>query len=154
MSIRPSKYDALEFQPPFIDRAEVRMPSNRMRVLIVDDDPFIRDSLFEILSAYRFRVRCADGACAALAAIRQEVPDLLLCDLNMPGLSGFELLSAVRHRFPLLYVIAMSGSFFGDAVPPGVAADAFYPKSSGINTLLEIIASTAGLPAVRTERSA
>jgi len=154
MSIRQFKSGALQFQPPFIDRAEVRMPNNGMRVLIVDDDPFIRESLSEILTGYRFRVRCADGACAGLSAIRQEMPDLLLCDLHMPGLSGFELLSAVRHRFPLLYVIAMSGSFFGDAVPPGVAADAFYPKSSGINTLLEIIASTVGSVAGRTARSA
>jgi DNA-binding NtrC family response regulator len=153
MSILQPKSSALQFQPPFIDRAEVRIPNNRIRVLIVDDDAFIRDSLSEILACYGFRVRCVDGACAALSAIRQEMPDLLLSDLNMPGLSGFELLSAVRHRYPLLYVIAMSGAFVGDAVPPGVAADAFYPKSSGINTLLDIIASTAGSVIWRADQS-
>ena len=149
MSIRQSKSGALQFRPPFMDGAEVRIPNDRMQVLIVDDDSSIRDCLSEVLTGYRFRVRCADGACAALSALRQEMPDLLLCDLHMPGLSGFELLSAVRLHFPALYVIAMSGAFVGDAVPPGVAADAFYAKSRGVNKLLEIIASTGGSVAGR-----
>jgi len=43
-------------------------------------------------------------------------------------MSGFELLSVVRRRFPAIQLIAMSGAFSGDGIPPGVAADAFMKK--------------------------
>jgi len=57
----------------------------------------------------------------------------------MPGMSGFELLSEVRRQFPAIQTIAMSSAFSGDVVPPGVAADAFYHKGSGVRSLLEIM---------------
>jgi hypothetical protein len=57
----------------------------------------------------------------------------------MPGMSGFELLAAVRGRFDGLRTIAMSGAFSGVEVPLGVAADAFYQKGSGVELLLGMI---------------
>jgi CheY-like chemotaxis protein len=71
--------------------------------------------------------------------MRHEVPNILLSDLNMPNMSGFELLSVVRRRFPAIRTIAMSGSFSGDEVPSGVAADGFYQKGSSIVALLRIM---------------
>lgn len=59
----------------------------------------------------------------------------------MPGMSGFELLSIVRRRFPQIQVIAMSGAFSGHEVPSGVAADAFFDKGSSIPCLLRIMES-------------
>jgi len=73
--------------------------------------------------------------------MRHEAPDILLSDLNMPGMSGFELLSVVRRRFPAVLVIAMSGAFSGDQVPCGVTADAFYPKGYGVAVLMRAIES-------------
>ena len=81
-----------------------------------------------MFTALGYAVRSVPNGFSALDAIRDEIPDLLLCDLYMPGMSGFELLSIVRRRFPSVRVIAMSGAFSGMAVPPGVAADAFYEK--------------------------
>jgi CheY-like chemotaxis protein len=74
-----------------------------------------------------------------LREMRIEVPEVLLSDLNMPGMSGFELLSVVRRRFPAIRTIAMSGAFSGDEVPSGVASDAFYQKGSSILALLRIM---------------
>ena len=84
-------------------------------------------------------MRCAADGLAALSEINEEVPEILLSDLNMPGMSGFELLSVVRRRFPAIRVVAMSGAFAGDQVPDGVAADAFYEKGNGVAVLLKTI---------------
>jgi DNA-binding NarL/FixJ family response regulator len=92
-----------------------------------------------VLAEIGYRVRSADNGFSALREIRQEMPDILLTDLNMPGMSGFELLSVVHRRFPAVHKIAMSGAFFGSEVPSGASADAFYQKGTGVNALLHIL---------------
>jgi CheY-like chemotaxis protein len=139
------------------------MHETRKRLLIVDDEPAIRSSLALILSEFGYRAEVAEDGFSALAEIKKEIPDILLSDLNMPGMSGFELLSVVRKRFPAMQTIAMSGAFSGNEVPSGVAAHRFYQKSSSIGSLLMILESlpqservapdpTPPLP-VRIERS-
>jgi CheY-like chemotaxis protein len=107
--------------------------------LIVDDDPLIRALLSEVLIDIGFSVRSARDGFSALSEVRKEIPDMLLSDLNMPGMSGFELLSVVNRRFSSIRVIAMSATFCGDEVPSGVTADAFYQKGCGVRSLLKII---------------
>jgi len=51
-----------------------------------------------------------------LVEIRNGIPDLVLSDLNMLGMSGIELLSVIRRRFPSIRVIAMGAMFFGAEV--------------------------------------
>ena len=113
------------------------------KLLIVDDDPSIRALLSEVLTEIGFSVRSAEDGFSALAEIQEEIPDILLSDLNMPNMSGFELLSVVHRRFPSIPVIAMSGAFSGDEVPSGVVADAFYQKGCGVRSLLRIIGGLA-----------
>jgi CheY-like chemotaxis protein len=84
-------------------------------------------------------VRSAQDGFSALRELRDEIPDILLSDLNMPGMCGYELLRVVRRRFPDIQLIAMSGAFSGDEVPSGVAADAFYQKGSSMGALLRVI---------------
>jgi CheY-like chemotaxis protein len=119
------------------------MPNPAGKLLIVDDELSLRISLSQIFTTFGHSVRSAEDGFSALAQIRSEIPDILLSDLNMPGMSGFELLAVVRRRFPAIQVIAMSGAFSGDAVPPGVVADAFYAKGSNPGTLLEIVRTMA-----------
>jgi len=109
------------------------------RLLIVDDEPSIRTSLSLVLTEVGYSVRSAEDGFSALRLIRQESPEVLLSDLNMPGMSGFELLSMVRRQFPAIQTIAMSGAFSGGEVPHGVDADAFYEKGSGMGMLLHIL---------------
>ncbi len=92
-----------------------------------------------MLTVLGYGVRVAPNGFSALDAIRDEIPDILLSDLNMPGMSGFELLSVVRRRFPSIRVIAMSGAFSGKEVPAGVAADAFCEKGKGPTFLLRTV---------------
>src|SRR6202453_3425491 len=119
------------------------MSGAKINILIVDDDAELRTSLSSIFTSFGHTVRSANDGFSALAEIRQHIPNVLISDLNMPGMSGFELLSVVRRRIPEIYVIATSGAFTGDGVPHGIAADAFYEKATGLPSLLQLIQSAA-----------
>jgi CheY-like chemotaxis protein len=128
------------------------MPDPKINLLIVDDNAPLRSSLSQIFTTLGHTVRSVEDGFSALFEIRQQAPDILLSDLNMPGMSGFELLSVVRRRFPAIQVIAMSGAFAGEGLQLGVAADAFYEKGTGLGCLLRIVHDMADLkhpPAVR-----
>ena len=115
------------------------MPDARVKLLIVDDEVSIRTSLSQIFSTLGYCVRSAADGFSALSDIRQEIPDIIISDLNMPGMSGFEFLSVVRDQMPAVHLIAMSGAFSGTCLPPGVAADAFFEKGSGPALLIKTV---------------
>ena len=70
------------------------------RLLLVDDDT----ALLEILQNYLHRageeVRTATSGAAALAALSEELPDLVVLDVTMPGMDGWHVLAKIRERFP------------------------------------------------------
>jgi CheY-like chemotaxis protein len=117
------------------------MPETRLRLLVVDDEPALRTSLSIVLRELGYDVRSAENGFSALSEIRKAAPDILISDLNMPGMSGFELLSIVRRRYPAIPVVAMSGAFADSAIPDGVPADAFYQKGLGVVHLLKTLES-------------
>lgn len=112
-------------------------------ILVVDDEAAIRDSLGLVLQSGGYDITKATNGFDALLQLKRRLPAIVLSDLNMPQMSGFEFLSVVRRRFPQICVIAMSGAYqSGDAVPGGVIADAFYAKGhSNPEALLRIVAS-------------
>ena len=120
-------------------RGKHTMPKAKTGVLVVDDDDLVRISLTEILTGSGYSVRSAEDGFSALLQIRQEIPDVIISDLNMPAMSGFEFLSVVRRRFTDIRVIAMSAAYSGDGVPPGIAADDFYAKGSNLNALMKML---------------
>jgi len=115
------------------------MHTQKARVLIAEDNLQIQVLLSAILEGAGYRVRLATDGCAALEEMRSESPDILLSDLYMPGMSGFELLPIVRDQFPATCVVAMSSAFSGEDLPNEVVADAFYPKATNIAGLLRIM---------------
>lgn len=110
-------------------------------LLIVDDDTSTRTSDVQLLAESGYRVRPADDGFAALREIRKELPDMILSDLHMPGMSGYELFSVVRRRFPAIQVIVMSISIINGEMPLGVAADACCGKDTAVPALLQIMQS-------------
>jgi len=113
---------------------------NRIRVLVVEDDELVRNTIYMLLDQSGYKVRVANNGFEALLRLQEEVPDVLVTDLNMPEMSGFELLSVVRRRFPTVVAIATSAAYSCTSVPPGVIADAFYAKGSeSSSTMLEIL---------------
>jgi CheY-like chemotaxis protein len=115
------------------------MPEKNINLLLIDDDDAIRQTLSIILTQTGYTVRTALDGLTALAAIRESVPDILLSDLFMAGMSGFELLYVVSRRFPTIRVMAMSGAFAGKAIPTGVAAEAFYEKGTNPRYMLKCL---------------
>jgi len=130
------------------------MPNLKASLLIVDDDHAITTTLSHIFRGFGHQVRTADDGLSALQQIRTQVPNILLSDLNMPRMSGFELLSIVRRRLPEVFVIAYSAAFSGEEVPTGIAADAFHEKSTGLKRLFELVKTATHKGHVRSGSAA
>lgn len=114
---------------------------SKPQILVVDDEPCIRESLGMLLVASGYEVAEAEDGVSALSHLNRTVPDLILTDLNMPEMSGLELISHVRNRYPSISIVAMSGEYQGDVVPAGIMADRFYPKGHHPHNLLTTIAN-------------
>ena len=108
-------------------------------MLIVDDEPSIRITLANLLAGMGYGVRSAEDVSSALDELRKEIPDLLLTDLDMPGMWGIELLAEVRRSFPAVLTIAMTGFLSGNGGPSGVVADAFIQRESSVGSLLQLM---------------
>lgn len=80
------------------------------RALIVDDEPVIRDILDERLSQEGYDCSTSGSGEDALALIRESSFDVILSDLNMPGMSGLDLLAAVRRECPKAAFILVTGT--------------------------------------------
>ncbi len=81
-----------------------------MKVLIVDDDILMRELLTHMLEGEPWEIiDCGSGE-EAVKIIPEQKPGLILCDLMMPGMSGNELIEHVTKNFPLIPIIAVSGT--------------------------------------------
>ncbi len=97
------------------------------RILIVEDEPSLRQLGKRLFEAQGYEVRGAEDGFEGLAALKQSLPDIIISDLQMPNMNGFEFLSVVRRRFPTIPVIAISGEFSGLSVPENVLAAPWDP---------------------------
>jgi CheY-like chemotaxis protein len=110
------------------------------RILVVDDDESTRECIAERLASQGYEVSTAEDGFDALLQLTREPPDVVISDLNMPNMSGFELLPVVRRVLPHTLLIAMSGAYEGEAIPEGVTADAFVAKGQAPERLLSATA--------------
>ena len=118
------------------------MPNrSKAQILVVDDDPGVRESLEMLLMSAGYDVATANDGISAVSYLSRTVPDLIVTDLNMPHMSGVDLISHVRSLHPSVPIVAMSGNYHGDAVPAGIIADRFYLKGQPSHNLLTTIAS-------------
>lgn len=98
----------------------------KYRILVVDDDPKFRATSESLLTQKGYEVCTAADGFEALLQLRGPLPNIIISELGMPKMSGFELLSIVRRRFPSIAVIAISGTYNGAL--GGVIADSFLSK--------------------------
>lgn len=106
------------------------------RVLLVDDDQQLLGTTADALTREGYLVQIAHDGFEALAVLRGGQPEILITDLNLPNMSGFELLAVIRKRFPGIGVIAYSDEF-SPLGPEGVLADRFLRK--GENSAFELL---------------
>jgi CheY-like chemotaxis protein len=84
-------------------------------ILLIDDNETERALTRKILEGGGYAVReAADGA-EGLAIFRETKPDLVLCDLMMPGKNGFDTVRELRALAPTARIVAISGVLFGVA---------------------------------------
>ena len=112
------------------------------KILVVDDEAAIRESLGLLLESVGYEVAMAANCVSAVLQMGRAMPDLIVTDLNMPEMSGIELISHVRSRYPVMLIVAMSGDYQDEAVPAGIIADRYYPKGQHPHKLLTVIASS------------
>ncbi len=78
-------------------------------ILIIDDEKDIRTALAGILEDEGYQVLCAESGAEGIECVRQELPDLILLDIWMPGMDGLETLGKLKVQFPQATVIMISG---------------------------------------------
>jgi CheY-like chemotaxis protein len=88
------------------------------RILVVDDDPMVCKAMAICLERKGFEVSIADGGDAGLHELESNVFDLMIIDIFMPHMRGFESIRVFHERAPKIPLIAMSGYAFADVLSP------------------------------------
>lgn len=129
-------------------------PTSGSRVLLADDNADMRDYVTRLLSQ-RWRVQAVGDGAAALAAAREQAPDLVLADVMMPGMNGFELLRALRadpktRDVPVILLSARAGE---ESRVEGLeaGADDYLSKPFSARELLARVAAHLELARLRRE---
>ena len=106
-------------------------------ILVVDDDPAIRDSLAQELRAAGYSTITASDGVEGLTAFQTRAPDLVLADLAMPRSDGFEMISAIRasSRVPIV-VLSVRGIDADKVRALDLGADDFVTKPFSLSELL------------------
>ncbi len=93
------------------------------RVLVIDDNVDAATTLAELVALFGHATAVAHDGPSALAMAREDPPDVVLCDIGLPGMSGFEVARAIRaERGPGPYLVAVSGYAQPEDVQKAIAA--------------------------------
>jgi CheY-like chemotaxis protein len=88
------------------------------RILVVDDDPMVCMAIEVFLQRHKFEVVVADGGEAGLRALDRGNIDLMIVDVFMPHMRGFESIRIFHERAPAIPLVAMSGYAFANLNTP------------------------------------
>jgi NarL family two-component system response regulator LiaR len=127
-----------------------------IKVMIVDDHPIVRDGLKNMLLVFDDLVMIgeAENGHAALACCRQNIPDVILMDILMPGMDGILATRAILDQYPQVKIIMLTSYQKDDLVQQSLEAGAtgYLLKNASIDTLANAIRSAySGQPALAPE---
>jgi|ERR1051326_7540029 len=123
---------------------DVRKRSECPRVLIVDDDPLTRDLVRAVLEDATYDVQVAVDGVQALDFAREHAPDLILLDVMMPGINGFQVAEALRRDVDPDCVIIMLTAMDREADRVrgfGAGANAYFTKPFSPLDLLDAVST-------------
>ena len=114
-------------------------------ILVIEDDEIIRSIIFEFLELKQFNVISAEDGCIGARLAQEQQPDLILCDINMPNLDGYGVLSKIRKNpitanIPFIFLTAEADS---DSQKRAVqlGANDYLTKPVNIRKLFQAIAN-------------
>jgi len=142
------------------DKATTAPGASWRTVLVIDDEPMVRQSLEILLETYGYQVALARNGEQGLAAFRRIKPDLVLTDIVMPIRDGIETILTMRRERPDARIIAMSGrGSVGNTdyvnIATQLGADAAIPKPlDGEKLIAAVQALVAGGSAQPAARAA
>lgn len=96
------------------------------KILLVDDEPLLLESLEIILSLsgdYEVIGKAGNGV-EALELLSKDIPDLMLVDLNMPGMGGIELIPKVHAEYPQIKIIVLTTFYDEKSIAHAIAGGA------------------------------
>ena len=135
------------------DKQKKKQQAQKPKLLVVEDDLILLETLEYNLTAEGYRVLTATDGLAALEVARKELPDLVVLDVMLPGLDGFEVCRILRREtaVPILMLTARAGET-DRVVGLEVGADDYLTKPFGMRELLARV--KALLRRVRLDREA
>jgi CheY-like chemotaxis protein len=80
-------------------------------ILVIEDDPIMREALADWLLAAGYGVRTAADGTAGLAAVKSAPPALVITDIHLPRTNGATVISELKQHYPQVAIIAISGLF-------------------------------------------
>ncbi len=124
------------------------------KILVADDEAGIRALLFDVLSSEGFKVTLAKDGKESLHQMRKKRFDLLITDINMPGLDGIQVLRAMKREGRSERVIIMTGNpekeeSLGGDIPPVFK---FLHKPVPVHSILEVVTSALTEPSAEGEK--
>ncbi|MGA8260057.1 MAG: response regulator [Arenicellales bacterium] len=112
------------------------------RILIVDDEPEVRDMLKDYLGVHGYEVAEADGGVAMRAVLEAVVPDVVLLDVGLPGEDGLTLARHLRERYDVaIIMVTGAGEVVDRIVGLEVGADDYIAKPFDLRELLARVKS-------------
>jgi CheY-like chemotaxis protein len=96
----------------------------RKRILVVDDDPDIRQVLQDRLESYGYLVETAADGCAALKKLERRTPSGIFLDIRMPGMDGLKVLAQIRNRHPSVPVVIVTAASARECASSAISAGA------------------------------
>jgi CheY-like chemotaxis protein len=139
---KPFRIDRIETMiETVLNRGSSPAPKETRRVLVVDDDPTFLEAMVDTVNALGYRVEGASDCDAALAALQREPASLVLADVSMPRMNGFDLLKALKRQYPQLPVVMMTGHNLTEPAAETIkqSADAYLTKPFHQDAVKEVL---------------
>jgi two-component system OmpR family response regulator len=127
-------------------------PSERISLLIVEDETSIREMLVHVFEIEGLEVRTASDGEAALRAVAERLPDVVVLDLGIPRLSGADFLRRLRADGLEVAVIVVSASLDGARIASEAGADAYLAKPFDLDELIRRVTGLAARAGPRPAR--